>query len=135
MKKRLFLMILCKTSIWTSCNKQKTTGAGEKVELNGPQLFIKTVNAAGSDEKQMKKDSLTVVNAHYFEVGLYETEDEPGSFAAKNKGALFDVVREDGSDIRFKSSAEFLTFMSELGYELVDHLNFKYHTDYTFEKK
>jgi len=129
------LSLIMMSIIMTSCNQQKN----EK-----PRLYIKTVTVIGIDENQIETDTITIIDYDYFEIGLYLRTDE-GFMTNKDvikatsienyKAVEFRIVQEDGSNIMFKSSTEFLNFMSKRGYDMIDQLKSKYHTDYTFKKK
>ena len=118
------LSLIMMSIIMTSCNQQKS------------RLYIKTVTVIGIDENQVETDTITIINSDYFEIGLYLGSSEEPSFITKKdvikptsienyKAVLFRIVQEDGNDIIFKSSTEFLNFMSKRGYEMIDQLKSK----------
>jgi hypothetical protein len=108
-----------------------------------PGLFIKTSTVEDVGENQIRKDSITVVNSDYFEIGLYQYSN--GSSTAEKtiensvlvenfKMRFFHVTDSLGNSLRFQSSTEFLNFMSARGYVMVTQAPKKYVTDYTFKK-
>lgn len=93
-----------------------------------------------------KRDTTTEVASEYFEIGLYSYEggdhfttkkdledvidlDHPQNTRSK----YFEIVENDSLK-SFSSSTEFLNYMSERGYEMVDQSKLRYHTDYTFKR-
>ena len=57
-------------------------------------------------------------------------------FSGENIKAVFmTIVGEDGEFIEFKNSMEFLNFMSERGYEMIEKNEESYVTFFTFKKK
>ncbi|MFC2119192.1 hypothetical protein ACFLSY_11170 [Bacteroidota bacterium] len=155
MKRKLIFWILFLVIILSSCkqgeNESKSdtgtpiTEQKTEEESKKPQVYIKTVSAVGVDENQVKTDTITTIDTDYFEVGLYLMVDETNYTTKKDivkptsienfKSVFFYLVDNDGMKINFKGSTEFLNFMSERGYEMVDQVKFDYHTDYTFKKR
>ncbi len=130
MEKKLFWMAICTTLVMTFCSNPKN-----EVSTEAPQLFTKTVIPQNASVQQFTNGTLNKVSAYYFEVGLFQNENKPGTFFAKNQASFYEVVQQDGSQATFKGLEEFMAFMSERGYEKADQLKLKYHTEYTFRKK
>ena len=131
MRNMLFLLVIFYHAV-ICCNFSDTT----------PKIYIKTTTLIG----QNKSDSLSIVNTDYFDVGLCQFVDRSkGYYAGKDienptstenfRSIFFKVSNEDGSELYFKTSTEFLNFMSERKYEMVSQTTSKYCTDYTFKKK
>ncbi len=135
--KKAFLFVI--TVLIVSCSK--------KNEL--PGLYIRTSDVKGSavSNNQVKKDTLTVVDSEYFEVGLYAYEEgeyyeaqqilvKPDYGAGEDfKTKYYFVTDSLGKEIEYKNSTEFLNFMSARGYDMTDQAKHEWHTDYTFKRK
>lgn len=133
MKIKALLLLMLISVILTSCEKHKS------------DLYILTSTINGLDEKQVRKDSLTMVDSDYFEVSL-ESMANGTLFKARKELSkpsigkefhmgYFEVVDGNGKSLRFKTSSEFLNFMSLKGYDMADQTKSKYQTDYTFKRK
>lgn len=112
-----------------------------------PNLYIRTTTSI--ENGKSKVDSVSIVNSDYFEVGLLSFSEVSKGFMASKyvvvptsledfKMVYFVISNEDGSDLYFKSSTEFLNYMAERKYEMVDQTKSKKidnDIDYTFKKK
>jgi hypothetical protein len=133
MKTLLFTLPLCLLLISSCNNAQK-----------GEKLYIKTVDVTGTGENQVKKETITEVTSDYFEVSL-SSQSDGGYHAEKDvviptsitdyKEVFFTIVDKNGTETHFKTSTEFLNFMSAHGYKMVDQVKNEYGGDYTFKKK
>jgi uncharacterized lipoprotein YajG len=131
----------------TSCNNTPKTSSKTdtpKISSKTEKLFIKTVSATGTGENQKSTETISEVTSDYFEIKLAALTDV-GYGAQKDvitpevgkefKYVFFYIVNEDGSNIKFTTSTEFLNYMSLRGYEMVDQIKNEYGTDYIFKKK
>ena len=108
-------------------------------------LLINTRTVTGSGENSKVTSVISTIESDYFEVTLSELSDEPKFIAKKDliepssmenyKYVFFNISDEEGENLKFDTSADFLNFMSERGYNLVDQVKNKYGGDYTFQKK
>lgn len=126
----VILMAITFVTLNSSCSKKETL----------PGLFINTRTVIGEE----KKDSITVINSDYFDVSLYSYDN--GTFQAKKeilkpesvkdfKMIFFVITEEDGNEIRFNTTTDFLNYMSARGYEMADQTKHEFRIDYTFKKK
>lgn len=124
----LILMLLC---FLNSCQK------------DSPKIYIKTSTISGFP-KMEKRDTTTEVTMEYFEIGLYSYESGNHFTTRKelenvidlehpqnSKSKYFEIVENDSLK-SFTSSTEFINYMLERGYEMVDQSKLRHHTDYTF---
>lgn len=115
---------------------------------NSEPIYIKTITSEGNavDMKNVKTISkITNLSTDYFEVSLSILADKDLYIASKDiekpssiekyKSVSFVISDEKGKNLNFKTSTEFLDFMSKHGYEMVDQNKSEYSTDYTFKKK
>lgn len=56
-----------------------------------------------------------------------------GGYNATTSSLVF-IVDEEGINIRFANSNEYLNFMAKHGYEFVDQIKRNYSTDYLFKR-
>ncbi len=90
--------------------------------------------------------TVSAFNEDYFEIELAKMEG--GSYSIATKGieentstglptAFITIVPDEKSSdpIHFKESTEFLNFMSDHGYEMVEQKEYKLKNTYTFKKK
>jgi hypothetical protein len=109
-----------------------------------PKVYIKLSQVNGVDESQVRKDSVYILKDNYFEIGLFSYDEgkfylakrdlvEPKSIQNFYAEFIF-ITNEDGSDYKFSNSTDFLNFMADCGYEMVDQKKFDFRTDYTFKK-
>jgi len=143
------LMILSYLFLIVSCNSNKIDPqeniAAEKIVLDNKDqatlgLYIKTSTTIG----KITSDTLTKITSDYFEVTLGSVRGK-GYSAGKTieeatsmenfRFIFFAITDKDGNALYFKSSADFLNYMSERGYEMADQVKNKYGADYTFKKK
>ena len=109
-----------------------------------PLIHIKTTTAIGAGDEQVKSEKVTQVTSNYFEVKLSVLADDPNSIAGGTieqsgvgepfKYVFFNIVSADEEVIKFKTPTEFLNFMTEHRYEMVDQKKSQNSTDYTFRK-
>ena len=143
------IIILCCSSVLVSCDSNQTNSKKNETEEkklsedNNKKplgLYIKTSTTIGN----VSSCDSTQITSEYFEVRLGEVEGQgyraekvieeaiPGK---KFKYVFFIVIDKDGHIPYFKSSADFLNYMSERGYAMIDQIKNKYGADYTFKKK
>jgi hypothetical protein len=146
---RKLLIIFTIAIAWTigfvSCIQSSQNRTKNVDKPSRPQVFVKLSTTTGVNEKQITKDSNYVIENDYFEVGLYSVGQGKSYIAEKEieeprsienfKSVTLYIVDSTQNPISFKSSTEFLNYMSERGYEMVDQEKLKYHTDYTFKRK
>lgn len=135
MKKHLISIMLI-LSLLIACTNEK----------KAPKLFLQTVTIEGTKKNEKTTKKTEVIDSDYFEIGLFLLVDKSKGFHAKieiekpesidNFRKVFaQIADERDSAIYFKGSTEFLNYMSERGYLMVDQVKKKYSTDYTFQKK
>lgn len=139
----IFTIALAGTIGISSCNQSSQSKNVGKAII--PQVFVKLSTTTGVDEKRMTKDSNYVIETDYFEVGLYSVGQGKSYIAEKEieepksienfKSVTLYVVDSTQNPISFNNSTEFLNYMSERRYEMVDQQKLKYRTDYTFKKR
>ena len=148
--KTLLIPIIAVSGIVFGCSepkseKQKEIEAIEKKkEANFPTIYVQYTIAEGSGENITKKDSMATISSEYIEVSLNSMTG--GYFSAKYevvkpaslvgfKYIFFKISDEQGNELRFQESTEFLNFMAEHGYGVVSQAKFELSTDYTFNRK
>ena len=130
---------------FASCNINQSES--QSTDINSDEnstLYIKSVEATGTDTSQMKIN-VSSVSSDYFEIGLEEAGNGSHYVAEKTieqkmsmdnfKSSFFFIVNKKGEQMKFKTSTEFLNFMSARDYEMVDQAKKRYGIDYTFKKK
>lgn len=125
-------------------NSEQKEKIENQKELN-KQLFISTRTVTGTEENRKDTSVITRIESDYFEVTLSKLSEEPKFIATKKliepssmenfKYVYFNITDEEGENFKFDTSVDFLNFMSERGYNLVDQVKNKYGGDYTFKKK
>lgn len=137
--KRVILLLLITSCSAKTDSQQASNGAS-------PKLYIKTTTATGVDDNQVVVDTTTMVDSDYFEVTLSvmgiglatyyigSKDIEKGQSVEDFRWKYFNIVEND-SIVKFNGSGEFINYMSERGYEMVDEQRNKYSNDYTFKRK
>ena len=154
--KYIVILIITINAILACSPKQSETQTLDSTEVQKskaiPILYIQTVTVIGTGDKQKTTKEITTINSDYFEVSLSSygnvnpnkagdsgfragKEIENPKIDAEFRYVFFDITDKDGTILDFKTSTDFLNFMSERGYEMIDQIKSKYHTDYTFKKK
>ncbi len=122
MKNTLFTVLIILMAIACSCG------------IDNKPIYIATYKSIDSVVVSEVKDD-------YFEISLHSMQSGTNYKASKeykdSEGdwVFIDIVDMEGERIRFTNSTEFLNFISERGYEMVDQSKEKYITHYTFKKK
>ena len=140
----IFFLFSCNQPV-SNQNENKKDTKTDSSRLASKEIFIKT---AITTENSSKKDldsiiSYSSIHSNYFEVALYSMEH--GGYMAEKvtdeslvgepfRMTLFVITDIKRNPIRFKSSTDFLNFMSEHDYNMVTEMKSKYRTDYTFKK-
>lgn len=130
---KLACFLLFLTSIVSSCIL--------KTEPIYITTFTMTSNGDKKNDKVVKET--TILNTDYFEVSFelisnkaYKNIEKSSSEDLPNfKLMTIGVTDEKGNWLNFKTSTDFLDFMSKHGYKMVDQKKSEYSTDYTFKKK
>lgn len=143
----MFAFYSCNTSQKES-NSTENDKVAEKTELDNtiPKLYITTFTFTDTGANQKADSAITVINSDYFEVSLYSLVDKSKGYYAKKdienatsldnyRYIFLEITTKDAEDVYFKNSTEFLNYMSEHNYEMVDQEKHQYRTDYTFKKK
>ena len=133
--------------IFVSCNSNQNNGnkKDDKSDKNGnTNLYIKTTTSTDEGGKMVKSEKVAIFNSNYLEMAFGKVDDNTDykanqlintSTEPTVKVTFLTITNEDGSDIWFKSSIEFLNFMSARGYGMVTQSKDRYNTNYTFKKK
>ena len=107
-----------------------------------PALLIKTTTVVGEDRKDVKSE----VSTDYFDVTLAQTVDKDKGFMATKRiqdpepgkqfsAVFFYMVDSSGENQYFRTSTDFLNFMSAHGYDVANQIPNRYGADYTFKRK
>lgn len=119
-------------------------GSCTKTEV--PKLYIKTLTSTGvisSIEGAVQKDTVSLYTDDYLEIslnlntgGIYKANRviEQETHEENFKVVTFFISNEQGQVMTFKTSTEFLNYMSIRKYELVSKDEYQYRTDYMFRK-
>lgn len=113
---------------------------------DSPKIYIKTTTIKGLLANSQKEYNTTELKSDYFEIGLYsysagyyttkrELKNMVDEKNLNNSIMQFLEIVEKDSVKQFINTTQFLNYMSEGGYEMVDQSKLKYRTDYTFKKK
>lgn len=153
---KYIIVLIITVNTFLACNSKQSeiqNSDSGKIQAKAiPVLYIQTITAVGTGDKQKMTKAITIINSDYFEVSLNSfgnvnpnqagdsgfragKEIESPKIDVEFRSVFFDVTDKDGTILEFKTSTQFLNFMSERGYEMVDQIKSKYHTDYTFKKK
>lgn len=145
MKKSILISLAILMFVSCNSNKNSDNKQGEKSDKNeSTTLYIKTTTSADEGGKMVKSEKLAIFNSDYLEMGFGKVDDSTDYKANQVinvqreptvKLTFLTITNKDGSDIWFKSSIEFLNFMSARGYEMVTQAKDGYNTAYTFKKK
>lgn len=108
-------------------------------------LYITTTTATSPNGEIEKKMVTSQVDSDYFEVSLSELADKAEFIATKDlvkatsskdfKYVFLEVTNKEGEAYHFATSTDFLNFMSERGFQLIDQKKTKFGGDYTFQRK
>lgn len=111
-----------------------------------PKLYIKTLTSTGvisNIEGAVQKDTVSLYTDDYLEVslnlntgGIYKANRviEQETHEENFKVVTFFISNEQGQVMTFKTSTEFLNYMSIRKYELVSKDEYEFRTDYIFKK-
>lgn len=108
-------------------------------------IYIKVSTTNEINKKMITSDSEYLLKSDYFEIELksYKNGDffkaetdliKPKAFEDFKLSTLY-IVDKNGEPLEFKSSTDFLNFMSKNGYEMKDQKENKYSTKYTFKRE
>ena len=110
----------------------------QESDRDAPTLYIKTTTATGEGDNQVFTDTTTMVDSDNFEVTLTAMGIGLAIYYYGSKdignGKFFNIVESD-SIAKFRGSGEFLNYMSERGYKMVDEKRDEFSTDYTFKRE
>ena len=100
-----------------------------------------------SRELVLDETEKNTVNSEYFEISLYELVDPNKGYSPKKeiykseigvdeeyKSITMHLVDQNDGYLFFKTTTDFLNYMSAHDYEMIDQMEHKYRTDYTFKK-
>jgi hypothetical protein len=137
--KAVILLLLITSCRAKTESQQASNGASAR-------LYIKTTTVTGVDDNRVVVDTTTMVDSDYFEVTLSVMgvdlanyyvggkDFEEGQSVKDSTWRHFDIVEND-SIVTFNGSGEFMKYMSERGYKMVDEQRNEYSNDYTFKRK
>jgi len=119
------------------------TKKGDVAQEKG--VIIKTTTRQSIQGKKTEDSVVGVLNTDYIEISLDSYDNAQHYEANKDlektyksttdyKFVLLKVIDNQGNPIQFKTSTDFLNFMSEKGYKMVDQKKGEYNIDYTFNK-
>lgn len=108
-------------------------------------IYIKVSTTNEINKKMITSDSEYLLKSDYFEIELksYKNGDffkaetdliKPKVFETFKLSTLY-IIDKNGEPLEFKSSTDFLNFMSKNGYEMKDQKENKYSTKYTFKRE
>lgn len=138
MKKYLLFYIIIISCLY-SCETDNTKSRTLPLYVN-IEYIIKT------NGEKSEKDSLYIYNSKYLELSIawLERKDNyfAGDFIGNTESILKDnaiigtllIVDKDSKEIMFTSNTEFLNFMYERGYEVVDKIKFDTYNEYLFKR-
>lgn len=141
--------------LFSSCQSNTQNSSSKNTEQNtvnsnqegiNPKLFISTRTRIAIKGIETDSSIVSIINSDYFEVRLSSLADEAKFIARNNtinayedggnfKFVDFTIANKTGKSYKFETNTDFLNFMSERGYDLVDQIKNKYSVDYTFKKK
>lgn len=127
MKKKIFILLVFILTATICCDHKNP-------------LYMKTTTLL----QESKLDTISKVTSDYLEVDLTEMNNKKykgkkllqNNYSKDNyKAIFFEIVDEKGNLLWFNNSSEFLNYISERGYEMVDKKETQYHISYTFKRK
>lgn len=139
--KIIYVFILAMTMM--ACTSKTENDTTAPVVVATPPLFINTIMTIEGDRTN---DSISTVTDPYFEATLSSSAaDSTKTFFAKKdiqrpvgdrivRSTTYYVSDQAGQTLRFNNSTEFLKFMSNRGYGLMNEVKNKTGTDYRFKK-
>ena len=128
-------VLVCATACTQKTSNNLETKKDTVQAVAGPKLYLKFIqyNYDNKKKKYSSKDSvMSVFNKDYLNVKL--SLYLKGSFKAEVDDLTI-ISDEKGEDVWFEGSTQFLNFMSDKGYDMVDQTKNKYSIDYTFRKR
>lgn len=145
MKLAMLFLIILGISCAPKSEQIKEQSQEPKVVKEVHKILVKFTSVTDVDGKQISKDTIKALDTEYFEIGLSSISKGTSYIAQRDieqskvgqpfHSEYLSIVHGDGNVVHFNDSNEFLNYMSERGYELVDQSKSKYRTDYTFKKK
>lgn len=125
-------ILLLAIALFISCNQTE-------------KLYIRTYTTITEDGKQVTTDTVSAVNGDYFDIDLNSVNNGEHYIGSKNIESPtsmenFRLIRvavtdDKGDVLKFKSTTDFMNFMSVRGFEMKDQKDKRYGTAYTFKKK
>ena len=131
-----FMKVVVLLLLMTSCHPKTETQQVSGVEI--PKLYIKTTTATGEGGTQVFTDTTTMVESDNFEVTLTAMGIGLAIYYYGSKdignGKFFNIVESD-TIAKFIGSGEFLNYMSERGYKVVNEERNEIWNHYTFKRE
>lgn len=127
----IFFLISC--SEGDTKDKQKAEVVEEIKKPTFSALYVNYRTTEGSGRNLTINDSLATLSPipEYLDITLSFRTD--GLYHAATSSLIF-IADEEGNNILFANSNEYLNFMAEHGYEFVDQIKRNYTTDYLFKR-
>lgn len=146
MKHLHLALLLVFSFILASCSNSNNSNDNNSAEKEKKSnLFAKKLTVVGTGEEKKRTEDVSKIKSDYFEISLSLLSDSDMYIATRDlekpssmenfRMVVLTITNKEGEDIKFKGTTEFLNFMSEKGYEMVDQEKSKYSTSYTFKKK
>ena len=146
--KTVLFVIISLIGFMTSCSDKKseadkyeTAETVEKItESTFLPLYVIYVTHEGSGNNLTRNDSIGVYSYKYLEISLsLMTDGGLGAngnapFSEDNKKITIRVSDEEGEELRFSNSNEFLNFMADRGYDFMNQSTSRYENNYILKK-
>lgn len=154
MKVKLFILTIA-SFVVISCNTKPKQSSSEptpvevaelEVEETLPLITVKTTVTGTGANQETKEEAITYDDA-YFEISLNRTTNDAGvhyvatkylerSTSLDNfKLVILSIADVNNEVVQFSSSTEFLNYMAEREYDLVEKTDFELRSDYVFKRK
>jgi hypothetical protein len=141
--KKYYLYAFAIILAMSACNQTNVETKNSVDSKNNLGLFISTLTAKSVNDSLSRTEQLSEIKLEYFEVKLVKqiddfiaTKDIENSKNGNNiKLVSISIVDRNGKLMHFKSSIEFLNYMSDRGYDVFNQVQEKESVNYTFKKR
>jgi len=128
----------------TRCSENNSV-TNKNIKDTFPVLYITKQTFTDVNGKLIQKDSTALMDSAYFNMSLHYTGEKKGHIAKKDIGGnnALENFREEfviisdknGQPVYYKGTVDFLNYMSEHGYDVMDQKVGNYVIDYRFKRR
>jgi len=143
---KYFLVIITLLCIIISCTRSSDTNSVINENKDTlPVLYITKQIITDVKGKVIQKDSIFVMDSSNFNMSLHYTGEKKGHIAKKDidtyrslegfKEEFAIISDRNGQPMYYKGTIDFLNYMSEHGYDMMDQKVGNYVIDYRFRRR